>query len=102
MAYAGCSGFRAGVCTPFQFYDLEKEEVLPVTVHSAAIMDGTLNEYMNLNPEQALAEIYKLVPVVKMCNGEFISIWHNHTLNNKGIWKGWRTVFENMIRIAND
>ena len=100
MAYAGCPGFRAGICTPFYFYDLQKEEVLPVKIHSTAIMDGTLREYLLLSPDEAIALAKKLIEQVKKVNGEFICIWHNDTLNDSGKWKGWRRVFETMMEFA--
>jgi hypothetical protein len=28
----------------------------------------------------------------------FISIWHNHTLSDKGVYKGWKSVHEEMIQ----
>lgn len=100
LAYASCPGFRASICTPFPFYDLQAEAVLPVTVHSTILMEGTLKEYMQLSPVNALVVIEKLVKEVKSCNGEFISIWHNHSLEETGEWKGWRKVFESMIELA--
>jgi hypothetical protein len=97
MAYADAPGFRAGLCTPFLFYDLKAEKTLPVKVHSTIAMDGTFNEYLHLSPGEAISKIQKLALQVKKCNGEFISIWHNHSLNELGHWKGWRKVFETMI-----
>ncbi len=97
MAYAGQAGFRASICTPFLFYDLLTENVLPVKLHSTIVMDGTLNEYLYLTPQEAIVQTQELLNKVKKCNGEFILIWHNHSVNNKGHWKGWQAVFENIL-----
>jgi hypothetical protein len=97
IAYADAPGFRAGICVPFLFYDLKAEQTLPVRLHSTIAMEGTFNEYLHRSPEEAISTIQKLILQVKMCNGEFIGIWHNHSLNDKGHWNGWRKVFEAMI-----
>ena len=31
---------------------------------------------------------------VKKVKGQFTSIWHNESLSDKDVWKGWRRVFE--------
>lgn len=100
MAYASCPGFRASVCTPFPFYDLPAETALAVILHSTIVMEGTLKEYMQLSPDNATVVIEKLIKEVRGCKGEFISIWHNHSLDETGEWRGWRKVFENMIELA--
>jgi hypothetical protein len=97
MAYAGASGFRASICTPFLFYDLPTEKVLPISIHSSVLMDGTLNEYLKLLPVDAISTAEELIHKTKMVNGEFIPIWHNHSINEHAHWKGWRIVFETMI-----
>lgn len=101
MTYAGAVGFRASICTPFFFYDLQAENILPVRIHSGAVMDGTLNEYLKLTPMDAASVVNDLIHKVKKSKGEFISIWHNHSISEQGHWKGWKAVFETMIETAN-
>lgn len=100
MAYAACPGFRASICTPYFFYDLLDEKELPVRLHPSIVMDGTLNEYINVTPDEAIALTKKLIERVKQCKGEFVSIWHNDALNDKGKWKGWKRVFEIIVELA--
>ena len=54
MGYADQIGFRAGTCTPYNFYDLENEVQTDLKVHPFAYMDGVLNDHLNLNKETAL------------------------------------------------
>jgi len=61
-------------------------------------MDGTLNEIMNLSTEKAKLYISQLIETVQKNNGVFIPIWHNSTLSETSIWKGWRDVFEHMLK----
>lgn len=102
MAYAPAVGFRASICTPFYFYDLRTESVLPVKIHSSAVMDGTLKEYLLLSPNRSAIIIKEFIQKTKSFNGEFIPIWHNHSINNKGGWKNWRKTFEAMVEEASD
>jgi hypothetical protein len=94
MGYAQQVGFRAGLCTPFTFFDLLQDKSLELTIHPFAYMDGTLNEYLKQTPEEAKETISFLKENVKEVNGEFIGIWHNSTVNNLEDWKGWQEVFE--------
>ncbi len=100
MIHAGALGFRASICTPFFFYDLQAEEVLPVKVHSSAVMDGMLKDYLRILPQDAPLMMEEIISKTKKCNGEFIPILHNHSLDGSGHWKDWKQVFEGMIESA--
>lgn len=97
MGYADNIGFRAGICTPFTFFDILEDKETSLKIHPFAYMDGTLNQYMNLTIEEAIQKIQQLKTDVKNVEGNFIGIWHNETLNNLGIWKGWQKVYEKAI-----
>lgn len=100
MGFADEVGFRAGICSPYKFYDLEKEQETNLTIHPFAVMDGTLNSYLKLSPVQAIEKVKEIVKEIKNVNGEFISIWHNETLSDWREWKGWKDVYEEVIKIA--
>lgn len=100
MGFANETGFRAGICTPFNFYDLDIESESTLRVHPFAVMDATLNLYMKLSPDDAIARVIKLVAEVKKVNGEMIVIWHNETLSDDQQWKGWRRVYESVVEAA--
>ncbi len=97
MGYADNIGFRAGIATPFTFFDLLQNRELNLTIHPFAYMDGTLNQYLQLTPEKASKKINHLKTTVKNIEGQFIGIWHNETLNEQGIWKGWKKVYEQAL-----
>lgn len=100
MGYADETGFRAGICTPFKWYDLEKEEETKLTIHPFAIMDGTLNNYLKLSPNKAIEKAAQIISEIKKVNGEFILIWHNETFSDWREWKGWKNVYEEIIKLA--
>ena len=100
MGFASLPGFRAGMCFPFKFYDLSREKETTLEIWPFQVMDGTLNTYMQLTPEQAVEEITKLVQSVREVNGMFVSLWHNHALSEKKEWKGWKKVYEELVKLA--
>ena len=100
MGYAEIAGFRASICTPFPFYDLDQDMPTKLMIHPFAVMDGTLNNYMSLTPQQATEVISSLIKEVKNVGGTFIPLWHNQSLNNQGEWKGWNEVYIKMVECA--
>ncbi len=101
MGYAEEIGFRAGTCTPFYYYDLEKEEKTNLKIIPFAIMDGTLNEYKKYTINEAKEVIIKTIDEVKKVKGTFISIWHNSSFNKNNYWKDWQELYISMIKYNN-
>ncbi len=97
MAYANITGFRAGTCSVFNWYDLSRETETNLRIFPTSLMDGTLNEYLHLNIHEAMMVSEKIITCIKKYKGSFIPLWHNNTLSNTGIWSGWREVFEKQI-----
>jgi hypothetical protein len=100
MGFASQVGFRASICTPFNFYDLDMELETKLKIHPFAVMEGSLKYYMKVNPEDAMQKIKPLIDAAKAVNGEFISLWHNDTLSNEKLWVGWQSVYEDMVKYA--
>jgi len=100
MGYAALPGFRAGICTPFNFYDLDLEMETKLRIHPFAVMDGTLNDYLGLTPADAIDHIKALIKEIKKVDGTFISLWHNESLSDEKRWKGWKRVYEQLIKEA--
>lgn len=102
MGYAFQVGFRASICTPFNFYDLDTELETKLKIHPFAVMEGTLKYHMKLRPSEGLEKIKSLIDEVRAVNGVFISLWHNDTVNDRKIWKGWKAVYEAMVIYATE
>ena len=77
MIYASQSGFRTGLCVPYKWFDLQKNEATNLTIHTSVIMEGTLRDYNKLSTEKASGTSLELLNEVKKHGGEFISIFHN-------------------------
>lgn len=97
MGYASLPGFRASICTPFYFYDLELEKMTSLKVHPFAVMDATFKYYLKTSPVQAYEIIKKIVDDVRLVDGHLISLWHNETWSEYKEWKGWSSLYEKML-----
>jgi len=99
MGYASHPGFRAGVCTPFNYYDLPEEKETALKVYPFAAMDITFSDYMKIQPEDALKHISTIIHEIKKINGLFISIWHDRTFNERWEYKGWKDIYIRMMEM---
>lgn len=100
MGFATEVGFRASISCPFPFYDLDREEKTPLMLYPFAVMEATLRFYMETSIEQACEIIDNLVEEVKKVDATFISLWHNETVSDEGLWKNWRKVYEHLLQKA--
>jgi hypothetical protein len=97
MGFASLAGFRAGISTPFHFFDLSHNQSKKLLIQPFQVMDVTLKNYLKMEPDEAWQLIEKLMIEVKKVNGTFISLWHNESLKDSGQWLGWRKVFEQIL-----
>ncbi len=100
MGYASQIGFRAGICSPFKWYDMDMEQLSPLTVYPFAIMDATLLYYMKLSPQEAIEKCAEVISQVKKVKGTCITVWHNETIGNWRQWKGWQDVYREVVKLA--
>jgi hypothetical protein len=100
MGYASEIGFRASICTPFNFYDLDLDIETRLKLIPFMLMDGTMKDYMRLSTEEAISRARDLVDEVKAVNGTFVTLWHNQSVNDRDQWKGWRNVYEAIVDYA--
>lgn len=100
MGYSGQPGFRASICSPFYFYDLDIEKQTDLKIIPFVAMEATFKYYLKATPQEAIKEINELIDVVKSVNGTFVSVWHNESLSEQGLWKGWKEVYINVLEKA--
>lgn len=97
MGYADRPGFRAGIATPFPWYDLERETSTELMLHPFQVMDVTLKNYLGLTPQEAKAFLPPLIEPIRQCGGTFTTLWHNSSFSPIDGWDGWREVYEQLI-----
>ena len=96
MIYASQSGFRTGLCMPYKWFDLKKNEATNLTIHTSIVMEGTLRDYNKLSSEKAMSNSLELMNEVKKYGGEFISVFHNDSFVPEQ--KEWIEVYENLLK----
>ena len=100
MCFSGEIGFRAGICSPFYFYDLERETETRLRIHPVAVMDATLRYYMKIMPAEALSYVGPIIKEIRAVNGTFITIWHNESISDQKPWGGWKDVYEEIVKAS--
>ena len=97
MCYADHSGFRAGTCHPYHFFDVESNQVSSLIIQPVQGMDRTYLQQMKYTPEETIQNIETLIHHCKKYQGQFHVIWHNSSFDYQAEWKGWEEVFDEII-----
>jgi len=98
MGYIDTLGFRAGTCTPFQFYDLDYEVQTPLQINPYHCLDfGLLKYESELDKTEHLQA---LINEVKAVNGTFTPVFHNYTFSDSQRWQGFRSLFNLILESA--
>lgn len=94
MGYTHVMGFRAGTCSPFNFYDIQLEVQQPIRVHPFVVHDYALLKY-NSEKEilEAVNEVYRRI---KEVNGEFITVFSNELLGGSHT-VNWLDLYRNLL-----
>jgi len=100
MGYAETIGFRAGISTPFFWFDLEKDEVTDLLVVPFCVMDVSLKNYLKLTPQEGQDKVLKIIETLKKSGGVFCSLWHNSSLSELDEWGEWKAVYTKIIQAA--
>lgn len=95
MIYASQCGFRTGLCVPYHWFDLEKNEATSLVLHTSVVMEGTLRDYNKLPADKAQEICRELMAEVKKHGGEFISIFHNDSFVPEQ--KEWIAVYRALL-----
>jgi hypothetical protein len=97
LGFSDQIGFRAGMAIPFPFFNLINNQQRPLIIHPFQVMDGTLKDYMQLSPKEAIAQANALKKTTKKIHGEFVSIFHNSSVTDQGPLKGWLAVYQSLF-----
>ena len=81
MGYSNQSGFRAGTCTPFMFYDLDYDVQTPLKINPFCLTHTSFEKTYNL--DFLLKEAATYAEKIKKVNGVFIPVFTNGLLNSQ-------------------
>ena len=99
MGYTGHSGFRAGTCTPFLFYDLDYEIQTPLVVYSFCFAPKNFSE--DFKDRDIIVKFDKMMHKIREVNGTFIPVFSNGIFGNRDTNRDWKKIAEH-IWIANE
>jgi hypothetical protein len=102
MGFSDNIGYRASTSEVFYFYDLDFEIRTPLRVHPFMISDYAMKKCMKISPKTAIKEISEMLNFAKQHKTNFISLFHNDSLGRADENKGWRNVYQEMIKMAFD
>lgn len=100
MGYINYLGFRAGTCTPFQFYDLDYEVQTPLQINPFHVVDYALLKRQSLLDKKQ--DLQRLIQEVKNVDGTFVPVFHNYAFSDFDRWKGFRELFKMILDSVNE
>lgn len=83
FGYADCSGFRNGMCHPFQPYSNNKGAFLNLMELPLIIMDTSISGYMRMDEQTQLRLCKTLIDTVAKNSGVLTLLWHNTEMHGK-------------------
>lgn len=94
MGYEQNSGFRAGTCTPFLFYDLDYEVQTPLMVYSyCTSYQSNMAKYES---DKVPEEINAYLKEIEQVNGTFITVFSNVLFGGSYSQLIWKKVLQNI------
>jgi hypothetical protein len=95
MGYPDHNGFRASYCYPFKWFNIDKESVSSLTVHSYSVSDYTLIEGGDHTASQMTHTIEGHILLIKKFGGEFVTLFRNENFTNEIC-----EVYEKMVKAS--
>lgn len=100
MGFAKHIGFRAGICIPYNFFDVDFDTETKLKIHPFMMMDVTMKAYMKIPDDQIFERFKPLIDEVKNVRGTLTTLMHNQTFSSTGVWGNWREIYERIIEYA--
>ncbi|MCH2214428.1 MAG: polysaccharide deacetylase family protein [Flavobacteriales bacterium] len=93
MGFHDDIGFRSGTAHIHSFFDLINDYKLHIKLIPLIAMDSAMRVYLEYSPEQAISTMKEVIFNMSLTGGNFVSVWHNHSLSDLYEWNGWRKVY---------
>lgn len=100
LGFSDRVGFRCGTCSPFPWYDLERDEETALMCWPFAAMDSALGDHAGLDAAVAAQAMARLSDEVRAVQGTFVSVWHDRFLSGHGPFAGWPEAMMEVVRHA--
>jgi len=100
MGYSIHNGFRASICCPFYWYDLDDEIETGLKIHSFCLSETSLRYKDHALPNTIEETAKPMIDEVRKYNGEMVTIFHNDTMGNAQEWAQWKNVYEDIVKLC--
>jgi hypothetical protein len=100
MGYSLHNGFRASICFPFYWYDLDDELETGLKIHPYCLSETSLRYTDKATPQNIVEMAQPMIDEVKKYNGELVTIFHNDTMGTAQEWIDWKNVYEDIVQLA--
>ncbi|SKB78066.1 hypothetical protein SAMN05660776_2974 [Salegentibacter holothuriorum] len=96
MGYPETSGFRAGTCSPFLFYDINTESTLPLKIHPY-VFNSNIVEHTDFG--KLTAEVAKMLEQVKKVEGSFKAVFKNQDFSEYSNYEDYYALLKQIYEI---
>jgi len=93
MGYASLNGFRASTCTPYYYYDLNKEERTRLKIIPFCFMDATSIYYNKSSAAEASPQLMSYLQKINEVGGTMVTLFHNDTFMHAA----WKECYESLL-----
>lgn len=101
MGFADNIGYRAGTSKPFYFFDLNANQKTKLRVIPFFAMDVSFHKYLKMDVEESFKILNAHLKLCKEKNYTLITLWHNESISDYGIWKGWKKPYYDFLKNSN-
>lgn len=98
MGYGEINGFRAGISTPFPWYDLLAETTTTLTVHPFGFMDANALFEEKTGPAEALRRLEAMHVACQQAGAGLHTVWHNHFIARNPAGGPWWELYRQYVR----
>jgi hypothetical protein len=95
MGYHDVTGFRAGTCTPFHFFNIDANREYNLMVYPTPIPEGI---FSNHTPDETLDIYKKIIETVSSVGGTFVSTWKSEGFTNEK----YTAIYENILELCKE
>ena len=96
MGYPEASGFRAGTCSPFLFYDIKTESTLALKIHPY-VFNSNIVEHNDF--EKITTEVGKMLEEVKKVGGSFKAVFKNQDFSEYSEHQNYYSLLKQIYEI---
>lgn len=95
LYYPEHPGFRCGICSTFNVFDIKTRSKLALKERPMSFMDVSYTKYLQLSEKACVENIRELKSTIKKYKGEFVFLWHNSFFADSS-WDQAEMVFESL------